>query len=62
MYTDNVEQTALAAANAITGMAMVNEASAGVASTPTGEAMKSSPHLGSFGDSEFWGFSLLKYR
>jgi hypothetical protein len=26
------------------------------------KAMKSSPLLGPFGDSEFWGFSLLKIK
>ena len=26
------------------------------------KAMKSSPLLGPFGDSEFWGFSLLKVK
>ena len=26
------------------------------------KAMKSSPLLGQFGDSEFWGFSLLKIK
>ena len=60
MFTDDLEVSAAAAANAVVGKANINEASAGVADTPTGKAMKSSPHLGQFGDSEFWGFSLLK--
>ena len=29
---------------------------------PKCKAMKSSPLLGPFGDSEFWGFSLLKIK
>ena len=62
VFTDNLEESVDAAANAVVGKANVNEASAGVADTPTGKAMKSSPHLGPFGDSEFWGFSLSKYR
>ena len=60
VFTDDHEQTADAAAMAAVAKADVNEASAGVLLTPTGKAMKSSPHLGPFGYSEFWGFSLLK--
>ena len=55
VFTDDHEQTADAAAMAAVAKADVNEASAGVLLTPTGKAMKSSPHLGPFGYSEFWG-------
>ena len=60
VFTDDLEVGGDVAANAVVGKANINEASAGVADTPTGKAMKSSPHLGPFGYSEFWGFSLLK--